>query len=162
MSTESDSSRELLEARHYATLATHNEDGSIHLMPVWYLFEDGKLFVGTSSSSRKARNVMARPTAALMVDIRRLGSEKWVSASGSAGIMKGDPAKAIDSKIRERYLTRTALEDQRVGVAFAAADDATICLTPRTWRSWDVQDLDTQFFGGMLGKTPERWFLPLD
>jgi hypothetical protein len=32
MPTLSDSMRETLEARHYATLATHNEDGSIHTM----------------------------------------------------------------------------------------------------------------------------------
>jgi hypothetical protein len=32
--------REFLNGRHYATLATLNEDGSIHLTPVWYLFED--------------------------------------------------------------------------------------------------------------------------
>lgn len=30
-----------LQGRRYAVLATHNDDGSIHLTPVWYLFEDG-------------------------------------------------------------------------------------------------------------------------
>jgi Pyridoxamine 5'-phosphate oxidase len=39
MSTFSDAMRELLNGRHYATLAMLNEDGSMHLTPVWYLFE---------------------------------------------------------------------------------------------------------------------------
>ncbi|HET8669551.1 MAG TPA: pyridoxamine 5'-phosphate oxidase family protein, partial [Candidatus Saccharimonadales bacterium] len=65
MTTLTDPMREILEARHYATLATHNEDGSIHLTPVWYLFDNGRFYVGSPSSSRKARNVAARPNATI-------------------------------------------------------------------------------------------------
>jgi hypothetical protein len=53
--------QELLRGRYIATLGTENPDGSIHLTAVWYLFESGCLFVGTSSKSRKCRNVAARP-----------------------------------------------------------------------------------------------------
>jgi hypothetical protein len=35
-----DAARELLSSRRHATLATQNEDGSIHTTPVWYVFED--------------------------------------------------------------------------------------------------------------------------
>jgi nitroimidazol reductase NimA-like FMN-containing flavoprotein (pyridoxamine 5'-phosphate oxidase superfamily) len=66
---------DILEARHYAILATHNEDGSIHTTPVWYLFENGNLYVGSASSSRKARNAAARPAATLMIDVRQPGNE---------------------------------------------------------------------------------------
>jgi PPOX class probable F420-dependent enzyme len=85
MSKLSDSMRELLNGRHYATLATLNEDGSIHLTPVWYLFEHEGFFVSTASSDRKVRNILARPEASLIIDIRKLGAERWVSASGTAG-----------------------------------------------------------------------------
>jgi hypothetical protein len=52
--------RTLLDGRHYATLATHDGDGSLHQTPVWYIFRDEQLFVGTSSLSRKFRNVPIR------------------------------------------------------------------------------------------------------
>jgi nitroimidazol reductase NimA-like FMN-containing flavoprotein (pyridoxamine 5'-phosphate oxidase superfamily) len=42
--------REFLNGRHYSTLATFNEDGSTHLTPVWYVFEDECLFVETVAS----------------------------------------------------------------------------------------------------------------
>src|SRR6476661_8940729 len=57
--------QELLRGRYIATVGTENSDGSIHLTAVWYLFESGSLYVATSSKSRKARNVAARPKASL-------------------------------------------------------------------------------------------------
>jgi PPOX class probable F420-dependent enzyme len=157
-----DSMRALLNGRHYATLATLNEDGSIHLTPVWYLFEQEGLFVSTASSDRKVRNIVARPEASLLVDVRKPGSERWVSASGRAEIIRGERSKAINANIGRRYLTQAALEDPRVWPVFAAASDVTIALTPHMWRSFDLKSLDDQWFAGLLRQSPERWFLPLD
>jgi PPOX class probable F420-dependent enzyme len=162
MSRLSDSMRALLNGRHYATLSTLNEDGSMHLTPVWYLFEHECFFVSTASSDRKVRNILARPQASLIVDFRKLGSERWVSASGTAEIIRGERSKEINMTVGQRYLTQAALEDPRVGPVFAAAGDVTIGLTPQAWRSYDLKSLDDQFFAGLLRHTPEQWFLPLD
>jgi PPOX class probable F420-dependent enzyme len=159
----SSSMREFLNGRHYATLATLNADGSLHLTPVWYLFADECLFVETAAADRKVRNILARPQASLLVDSRRRpGAERWVSASGTAEIIRGERSKAINAKIQQRYLTKAGIEEPRVGPVFAAASEVTIGLTPQAWRSFDLKGFDEQFFGGILGQTPERWFLPLD
>ena len=125
----------LLEGRHYAVLTTHDDDGSIHLTPVWYIFDNKELCVGAPSSSRKARNIAARPSASLIVDTRRLGMERWVSASANAEIIEDERSREINSQILRRYLTKEAIEDARIGPAFTATDDVTICLTPIAWRS---------------------------
>jgi PPOX class probable F420-dependent enzyme len=161
MSKLSDSMREFLNGRYFATLATLNEDGSIHLTPVWYLFEDECFFVSTAG--RKVKNILARPRASLVVDSRRKqGSERWVSASGTAEIIRGERFKEISAKILQRYLTKAGLEDPRVGPVFAAVGEGTIRLTPQSWRSWELKSDDDQFFGGLLGQRPEQWFLPID
>jgi PPOX class probable F420-dependent enzyme len=162
MSTLSDSIREFLNGRHYATLATLNEDGSMHLTPVWYLFEDECLFVETAASDRKVTNILARPQASLVVDSRKQGAERWVSASGTAEIIRGERSKAINANIQQRYLTKAGLEDPRVGPVFAAASEVTIGLTPHAWRSFALKSFDEQFFGGILAQTPQQWFLPVD
>ena len=162
MSKLSDSMREFLNGRHYATLATLNEDGSIHLTPVWYLFEDERLFLETAASDRKVRNILARPQASVVVDSRKQGSERWVSASGTAEVIRGERSQEINAKILRRYLTKAGLEDPKVGPAFAAGGEVTICFTPHSWRSFDLKSVDDQFFGGILGQTPEKWFLPVD
>jgi PPOX class probable F420-dependent enzyme len=157
-----ESAREVLNGRRYATLATHNEDGSIHTTPVWYVFENETLFVGSPSLSRKARNVAARPIATILVEVRKPGGERWVSASGRVEILQGDESREINLRILRRYLTGEAMADPRVGPAFAAADDITICLKPESLRSWSAKDLDEQFFGGLLGSAPEKWFRPVE
>ena len=98
MSKINDSMREFLNGRHYATLATLNEDGSIHLTPTWYLFEDERFFISTGASSRKARNLSARPEASIIVDIRNLASERWVSESVAAEIIRGDRSKDANAR----------------------------------------------------------------
>jgi PPOX class probable F420-dependent enzyme len=157
----SDWARTLLEGRHYATLATHDADGSLHQTPVWYIFRDEQLFVGTSSFTRKFRNVVARPTASLVVDVRTPGAERWVSASGPVSILRGDESRAIVATIHERYLTAAALADPKIGPIFAGGDDVTLCIRPEIWRSWTAADLDARFFGGLLSADPGKWFRPI-
>ena len=53
--------QELLALRLVATLGTTNDDGSILLTPIWYLYEADRLYLPTGSRSRKARNLLARP-----------------------------------------------------------------------------------------------------
>ncbi len=154
--------RELLEGRHYATLATHNEDGSIHLTPVWYLFDNDKFYVELPSLSRKARNVANNSNATILVDTRQPGIESWVYAIGRVEILRGEEAQQINSKIKQRYLTEQAIRDPRIGPAMAAGDDISICIIPEIWRSYSSKAVDERFFGGILSSTPERWFLPVD
>lgn len=158
----SDAARALFGGRHYATLATQDAGGSLHLTPVWYLFRDEQLFVGAPSTSRKVKNAVARPTAALLVDIRKPGGESWASGSGPVTILRGDESRTINAAILERYLTPEALQDARVGPVFAAGDDITLCIRPVTWRSWAAASLDTQYFGGLLSANPEKWFRQVD
>lgn len=162
MGTLTNELREFLRGRYCATLATQDADGSMHLTPVWYLFEEDKFYVECPLASRKARNVSERPTASLMIDLRRAGAERWVSASGFAAILTGEPSKRVNEKILQRYMTQDAIDNPKVGPVLLAGDDATICLTPQNWRSWDAKVIDEQFFGGILGEAPEKWFLPLD
>jgi PPOX class probable F420-dependent enzyme len=162
MAALTDWARTLLEGRHYATLATQNADGSSHLTPVWYLFRDQQLFVASFSKSRKVKNVEARPTASLLIDLRTPGSERWVSGAGPVTLLRGDASRSMVAAIQERYLTAAALADPKVGPAFAGMDDVTLCIRPSTWRSFASADLDAQFFGGVLGASPEKWFRPVD
>ena len=153
--------QELLRRRHIATLGTENADGSIHLTAVWYLFEDGCLFVATSSKTRKARNIMARPKASLMVDVRIPGKERGVTAAGKVELISGDQSQQINRRVHTRYLSAAAMSDPQIGLVFASFDDVTIRLTPVSWIAWDMAVLDAQAFGGRLGGTP-GYLLPLD
>jgi PPOX class probable F420-dependent enzyme len=152
--------QELLRGRYVATLGTENADGSLHLTAVWYLFEDGALFVATSTKTRKFRNVAARPKASLMVDVRRPGADRGVSAAGVAETITGARSAEINRRVHARYLSAAAMADPAVGGVFAAYDDVTIKIAPTSWFSWDMATLDAQVFKGKLANTP-GYLLPL-
>jgi PPOX class probable F420-dependent enzyme len=153
--------QDLLRGRYIATLGTENADGTIHLIAVWYLFEDGCLFVATSSRTQKARDAAARPKASLMVDARKPGSERGVTATGRVELISGSQSQEINRRLHSRYLSAAAMSDPHVGPVFASFDDVTLRLTPVSWITWNVAVLDAQALGGRLGKTP-GYMLPLD
>jgi PPOX class probable F420-dependent enzyme len=157
----SPTTKSMIDARNIATLATKNEDGSIHLTAVWYLFEGGAFYVATSSRTRKARNIAVRSNASLMIDIRKPGFEQGVSAVGTAELIRDVESRKWNESVHRRYLSAEALADPRVGKVFEAFDDVTIRLTPTSWAAWDMKQLDEQAFDGKLGRTP-GYLLPLD
>lgn len=160
-STMPSGAEEILTGRFIASLGTENEDGSIHLTAVWYLFDGGCLYVATSSRTRKARNVTARPKASLMVDIRKPASEeRGLVAVCSVDVVAGERSKAMNARIHGRYMSESALADPRAGGTMAAMDDITLRLTPTGWYAWDMRTLDEAVFGGAM-KTP-GYLLPLD
>jgi general stress protein 26 len=152
--------QEILSRRLIASLGTESEDGSIHLTAVWFLFEASCLYVATSSRSRKARNVVSRPKASLMVDIRTPASERGLVAMCTAEVITGERSKEINASIHRRYMSESALADPRAGGTMAAMDDITLKLTPTGWYAWDMRTLDDVLFGGSM-KTP-GYLLPLD
>ena len=152
---------DLLRGRYIATLGTENSDGTIHLTAVWFLYADGSLFVATSSSTRKLRNITARPKASLMVDIRKPGAERGVTGAGNVEVISGEQSQEINRRIHSRYMSSAAMSDPRIGPVFASFDDVTIQLTPTSWTTWDMKVLDAQAFGGRLGGTP-GYLLTLD
>jgi PPOX class probable F420-dependent enzyme len=153
--------RALLSERRYAVLATHDPEGTIHQTPVWFLFEEDRFYIESYSASSKVENLRRMPAASITVDVRQPGLDCWVSASGTTDVLSGSEAEAINARIVRRYLTQEAIEDARIGPVFASSDDVTIRLIPSKWRSWSARDVDERFFGGILGQSPERWFLPI-
>ena len=144
----------LLEGRRIASLGTLNADGSPHLTAVWYLYQDGCFFVATSSRSRKACNLAARPAATLMVEARKPGAERGVTATGAVEIISGEKSREYNQRILHRYLSAAAIGDPQVGGVFAQFDDITVKLRPKTWTWWDMPELDAMYFGGRFGSTP--------
>jgi len=126
---------EVLEQRGIATLGTLNEDGSIHLAYIMFLHEGGRLYLETSSVTRKARNAKDRGQASLLVEgWASTGRSLMVAAEGAARIISGAEAVAINHRIRAKYVKPEALDG--IDRAYGRFDDIAIEITPARWRSW--------------------------
>ena len=51
-----------------AKLGTLNEDGTIHLAPVIFKFENGEFLIGTQDANRRIRNIRRNPEVSLLID----------------------------------------------------------------------------------------------
>ena len=51
-----------------AKLCTHNKDGSIHVVPIWFKYENGEMLFGTQEISRKVKNIKRDNRVSVLVD----------------------------------------------------------------------------------------------
>jgi hypothetical protein len=51
-----------------ARLGTLNEDGTIHLTPIYFKYENGEFILGTQERSRRVRNIKRNSNVTLLVD----------------------------------------------------------------------------------------------
>jgi PPOX class probable F420-dependent enzyme len=153
--------KQLLAGRYIASLATESPDGSIHMVAVWFWFDGSHVFVGTSSRSRKARNVQSNPKVSLMIDARDPAATCGITIAGDAQILTDDSSRPRNAEIHRKYLSAAALADARVGPVFAALDDVAIQITPASVIAWDMRQIDRQFLGGAIQGNP-AYLLPLE
>jgi PPOX class probable F420-dependent enzyme len=153
--------RQLLNGRHIASLATQNPDGTAHVVAVWFQFDGESVTVATSSRTRKAKNLQANPAVSLMIDSRDPAASFGATITGSAKILTGDAAEKCNLAVHRKYLSESALADPKVGPVFAAFDDVTIKITPRSVITWDMRQVDRQFFSGVIASNP-HYLLPLE
>jgi nitroimidazol reductase NimA-like FMN-containing flavoprotein (pyridoxamine 5'-phosphate oxidase superfamily) len=153
--------QQLLNGRYIASLATHQSNGSIHVVAVWYWFNGSHIYVATSTRTRKARNIQSNPRISLMIDARDPDASFGTNITGPAKFVTGEGSKKLNLEIHRKYLSASALADARIGPVFSAWDDVTIEITPAAVVAWDMRVADKQVFGGAFASNP-GYLLPLD
>ena len=51
-----------------ARFSCHNNDGTIHISPIYYIYEDGEFFFGTQELSRKVKNIRRDDLVSVLID----------------------------------------------------------------------------------------------
>lgn len=89
--------RRAISKRSFCTLSTTSSRGHSHAAGVLYAAVDDVLYVSTTASSRKARNVEANPLVAVCIPIRRLpvGPPSSVQFQGRAELLALDDREVL-------------------------------------------------------------------
>lgn len=83
-------------------LGTIDERGEPNIHPIWYHFEDDKIYIVTPKKSRKARNALAQKTVYFSVDDE---SFPYKGAKGKGSIRSLDDLNS-NIKIAEKIITK--------------------------------------------------------
>ncbi len=83
-----------LKGKHFGKIATVRKSGSPHVTPMWYMYEDGKLIINTTTDRVKYRNIRRDPRVCFLVDY----GYRYVMIEGKARIAtERDPKKDIET-----------------------------------------------------------------
>ena len=134
--------RELLEAPLVASLATIENDGSVHVVPIWYLWDGEAVLMATSSTSRKVRNLERDARATVMIHDSPGGVDvRGITLAGRVEIRRGEEAATTIHAVHLRYLTANGLATPSVR-EFLAGDDVILRFAPGSGSSWDSTTSD--------------------
>ncbi len=116
-------------------LATIDQKGTPHIVPVWYLYSAKKFYIGTNTRTEKAKNIKKNKRVSLCIDI-------GIQSPDIFGVLVKGTAKLIldenkVSKLAKRILLRyfKSLENKSAKELLDDTD-CIIEITPKKFSVW--------------------------
>jgi PPOX class probable F420-dependent enzyme len=129
-----------LAGRRVMNIATHNHDGTIHLVAMWYGFTaDGRVGFETFTKSQKIQNLRRDARITALVESGDSYDElRGVELVGTAEVTE-DPAvlMPIAENIVERYMGLTEVADRKAAAEMMARNRSAVVLHVERTVSWD-------------------------
>ncbi|HZU87039.1 MAG TPA: pyridoxamine 5'-phosphate oxidase family protein [Anaerolineaceae bacterium] len=109
-----------------------------HVVPVWFLWEDGAAWVSAFSSTRKVKELRANPRCALLVDLLEAKDGLTAVLLEGPGELITDPAQvsAIALKIYTKYLGPEGVLAKAPQDWLVSPENTILKLVPEKIRSW--------------------------
>ncbi|PWH12020.1 MAG: hypothetical protein DDG60_15155 [Anaerolineae bacterium] len=101
-------------------LATASPDGQPHVVPVWFLLEDGLVWVSSFQSTRKVIDLERNPKCAIVIDIEQ--GRETLSAVAIEG--RAELVRAPFAEVRQRA--------QRIYAKYLGAE-GVLAPEPQSW-----------------------------
>ena len=116
-------------------LTTIGKRNSLHIVPVWYMYNAKKIFIGTNTKSQKAKNITKNNIVAFCVDTGVMSPDIYgVMGQGKAKLIKEkSKVKQIGKKILLRYFKTI---QNKSAQELLDDTDCIIEITPKKYYSW--------------------------
>ena len=127
---------EFLKKQKILRLATLDNKDNPHIIPVWYLFNSKKLYIGTNSKTKKAKNIKNNSKVSFCVDT-------GINSPDIFGVMGQGNAKLIReknevSKIEKRILLRYFKTlNNKSAQELLEETDCVIEIRPKKYSVWE-------------------------
>ncbi len=109
-----------------------------HVVPVWFLWEDGAAWVSAFSSTRKVKELRANPRCALLIDLLEPKDGLTAVLLEGAGELITDPAQVrpIAERIYIKYLGPEGVLAPQPQSWLVDPENTILKLVPEKIRSW--------------------------
>ena len=126
---------EFLKNQKILHLASVNKTGMPHIVPVWYMYVNKKILIGTNTKTEKAKNLKNHKKVSFCVDVGIHAPKIFgVMGKGNAKLIK---EKTTVSRIAKKILLRY-FKDLKTKSAKEILDDTDciIEITPKEFSVW--------------------------
>jgi nitroimidazol reductase NimA-like FMN-containing flavoprotein (pyridoxamine 5'-phosphate oxidase superfamily) len=128
-------SKEFLKSQKILRLATIGPSGNPHIVPVWYMYDNNKFYVGTNTKTRKAKNIKKNSKVSFCIDIG-IKSPNIIGMMGIGRarlILKTDRVELLAEKILLRYFKNMRNQSAQ---QLLHQTDCIIEITPKKITNW--------------------------
>ena len=127
---------EFLKKQKILRLATLDKKGNPHVVPVWYLFDSKKLYIGTNSKTEKAKNVKDNSKVSFCVDVGINSPDIFgVMGQGNAKLIIGkNEVSRIEKTILLRYFKTL---NNKSAQELLEETDCIIEIVPKRYSVWE-------------------------
>jgi len=136
--TEEETRNFLSNKKLFARIGSIDKNGDPNVHPVWYHFDNDKIYFETGRDSRKAQNIQKKSTIYFCIDDDR-APYKGVRGKGVATILQDiNKSLPIVEKLLMKYIGN--LEDKMAKFLFnsvKSGESIVIEITPQFYATWD-------------------------
>jgi len=127
---------EFLKKQKILRLATLDKKDNPHVVPVWYLFNSKKLYIGTNSKTEKAKNVKNNSKVSFCVDVGINSPDIFGVMGQGVGklIIEKNEVARIEKIILLRYFNTL---DDKSAKELLEETDCIIEITPKEYSVWE-------------------------
>ena len=127
---------EFLKKQKILRLATLDKKDNPHVVPVWYLFNSKKLYIGTNSKTEKAKNVKNNSKVSFCVDVGINSPDIFGVMGQGIGklIIEKNEVARIEKIILLRYFNTL---DDKSAKELLEETDCIIEITPKEYSVWE-------------------------
>ena len=126
---------EFLKKEKILHLATIDDQNTPHIVPVWYLYNARKIYVGTNTRTQKVKNIKVHKKVSFCVDVGVNAPNIFgVMGKGTAKLLK---EKSIVNKIGKKILLRYFKSfDNKSAKELLEDTDCIIEILPKEFSNW--------------------------
>ncbi len=123
-----------------ARVATVRSRERPHVMPVWFIYEDGAIYINTSTNSVKGSNLRKNKNVFLVIDTLIEGKEGFmrgtgVAIDGEAEILTKN-IRDIMEKIFLKYVGKEGIKTPLIQGWFASPNNIVVKIKPDKVMTW--------------------------